>query len=70
MTVYELTEEQLEELASRYLCEKNDQNGEGTSWMELANPFGFVSRDEVIREHECYDFGNDDFFCTAGREEE
>lgn len=41
MTVYELTEEQLEELASR---------------------------DEVIQEHECYDFGNDDFFCTAGRD--
>lgn len=66
MTVYELTEEQLEELAQRYLCEKNEQNGEGTSWMELALPFDFVSREEVIREHEYYDFGNDDFSCTLG----
>jgi hypothetical protein len=70
MTVYELSEDQLEELASRYLDEKNAERGKGTSWAELADPFSFVSRDEVIKEHECYDFGNDDFFCTAGREEE
>ncbi len=35
----------------------------------LANPFGYVSQDEVIREHDCYEFGDDDFFCTAGRGE-
>ena len=68
MTVYELTEEQLEELAGNYLDEKNAQRGEGTSYEELADPFSFVSCDEVIKAHECYDFGNDDFFCTAGRE--
>lgn len=67
MTVYELTAEQLEELAQRYLCEKNEQQGEGTSWEELALPFNFVSREEVIAEHECYNFTEDDFFCTASR---
>lgn len=67
MTVHELTKEQLEELAQRYLCEKNEQQGEGTSWIELAVPFDFVSREEVIQEHERYSFTEDDFFCTAGR---
>jgi hypothetical protein len=68
MTVYELTEEQLEELAGNYLEEKNAERGEGTSYYELAEPFEFVSKDEVMAYYDNYIFSNDDFFCTAGRE--
>jgi hypothetical protein len=67
MTVYELTEEQLEELAGNYLDEKNAQCGEGTSYYELAEPFEFVSRKEVMAYYDNYIFCNDDFSCTAGR---
>jgi hypothetical protein len=70
MTVYELTEEQIEELAGNYLMEKNEQEGEGTSWLELAAPFQFVSKEEVFAEYEGIYFVNDDFSCTAGRERE
>jgi hypothetical protein len=68
MTVYELTQDQLEELAARYLDEKNEQNGEGTSWTELAIPFEFVSKEEILEEYADTIFSDDDFSCTAGRE--
>jgi hypothetical protein len=68
MTVYELNRDQLEELAAHYLAEKNEQNGEGTSWAELAMPLEFVSKKEVLEEYAGMVFSEDDFSCTAGRE--
>lgn len=68
MTVQELNRDQLIELKQAYITEKNDEVGEGTSWGELADADELVSDKEIFAAYECYDFGNDDFFCTAGRE--
>lgn len=68
MTVYELSRDQLIELKQNYIDEKNTEAGQGTSWYELAEADTLVSDKEVYAAYECYDFGNDDFFCTAGRE--
>jgi hypothetical protein len=68
MTVYELSRDQLIELKQAYITEKNDEVGEGTSWGELADADELVDDKEIFAAYECYDFVNDDFFCTAGRE--
>lgn len=68
MTVQELDRDQLIELKQAYITEKNDEVGEGTSWGELADTDELISDKEIYAAYECYDFVNDDFFCSAGRE--
>lgn len=65
MTVHQLTPHQLEELKQTYLTQKNEANGEGTSYGELADVDNLVSDEEIFAEYEDTDFVPDDFFCTA-----
>ena len=69
MNVHELNADQMLELKQDYLCEKNDRAGIGTSYGELADADELVSDEEIVAEYSGYDFGNDDFFCTAGMED-
>lgn len=68
MTVQELNRDQLIELKQHYIDEKNQEVGQGTSWGELADADELISDKEIYAAYECYDFVNDDFFCSAGRE--
>ena len=68
MTVQELNRDQLIELKQAYITAKNDEVGEGTSWGELVDADELISDKEIFAAYDCYDFGNDDFFCTAGKE--
>lgn len=68
MTVRELDRDQLIELKQHYIDEKNQEVGQGTSWGELADADELISDKEIYAAYECYDFVNDDFFCSAGRE--
>lgn len=65
MTVYELTPNQKIELKQNYLAQKNEENGEGTSYGEFADVDNLVSDAEIFAEYEDTDFVPDDFFCTA-----
>ena len=77
MTVRELSREQLIELKGNYMVELAD---EGTfaevmnrdydepSWGDFADADEIIPDDIIFNHYEIYDFGNDDFFCTAGKE--
>lgn len=67
MTFDELSKEQLVELKQRILVERNDQQGEGTSYGELANADKTVSDDEAREWAEGMVFSPDDFSCSAGK---
>ena len=67
MTVYELNRDQLEELKQRYYM---DHVNEKPSYGELAEIDNLVSDEEVYEEYAGTDFVMDDFFCTAGQDEE
>lgn len=61
MSVDELTRDQMVQLKQQMLQEENNENGEGTSWGELAVADGLVS-DERVREHYAgTDFSPEDF---------
>jgi hypothetical protein len=68
MTVQELDREQLIELKSMYLTEKNSEVGEETSWAEIAAIDDVISDKEIYDRYDGYTFSNDDFFCSVGRE--
>ena len=78
MSVRELSREQLEELKQDYMAELVN---EGTfrevmnadcdepSWGHLAMADELISDEFIFDHYSCFDFGNDDFFCTAGKED-
>lgn len=70
MTVYELNREQLTELKQAYLTRVLDERGESPSQYELANIDDYVSDEEIFDEYAGTDFVPDDFFCSAGQDEE
>lgn len=67
MTVYDLNRDQLIELKQQYLT---NFSGEEPSYKELADADEIIT-DEQIRRY-CRDmtFTPDDFFCSAGQEED
>ena len=68
MNVRELSRDQLVELKQAYLCETNNSVNYGTSYEELADADSLISDNEIITQYDGYDFSDDDFFCTAGRD--
>ena len=78
MSVTELSREQLEELKCDYMTELVN---EGTfrevmnadcdepSWGHLAMADELISDEFIFDYYGMYDFGNDDFFCTVGKED-
>lgn len=67
MTVYDLNRDQLTELKQRYYAEAT---GRDLSYEELANIDFYVTDYDVQREYEHVDFVPDDFFCSAGQDED
>ena len=67
MTVYDLNEDQLRELKQMYYA---DKTGRDLAYYELANIDMLVTNEEVQRRYDDVLFVPDDFFCTAGEEEE
>ena len=61
MKVTELNREQLVELKCNYICMMNDENGEGSSYGELAAADDIVSDDEIIAAYADTTFSPDDF---------
>ena len=66
MNVRELTRDQLEELKSRMICERNEERGGGMSWYEIVHVNSLISDEEVFRRYAGFIFFDDDFYCTAG----
>lgn len=67
MKVTELNRDQLTELKQRYYA---DATGRDLSYEELANIDFYVTDYDVQREYAHIDFVPDDFFCSAGEDEE
>lgn len=67
MTVYELNRDQLEELKQRYYM---DHVNENPSYGELAEIDDLISDEEVYEEYAGTDFVVDDFFSSAGQDED
>lgn len=70
MTVYDLNRDQLIELKEHMLTERYDERGESPSWGDLAEADDIISDEEVFEEYGGTQFSMDDFFCTAGQEED
>ena len=70
MTVYDLNRDQLTEVKQRMLMEQYDQLGETPSYGELADVDDLISDEEVYAEYAGTDFVPDDFFCSAGADED
>lgn len=74
-TVYQLTPDQLEELAQSYLTEHYHEYNpdaaelEGPSYGELAAALDIVGRETLEEEYSGTTFTVDDFFCTAPQPE-
>ena len=70
-TVYQLTPDQLEELAQAYLCEHYHEYNpdaaelEGPSYGELAAALDIVGREALEEEYSGTVFSSDDFFCNC-----
>lgn len=66
MTIYELSENQLEELAQDVLCAIFDDCLDSSpSYGELAAARDLVSDSLLVAFYGDTDFSDDDFFCTA-----
>lgn len=48
---------------------KNEANGEGTSWDELACADELVSDKEIFEAYDGYSFSEEDFDCPTGTED-
>lgn len=74
-TVYQLTPDQLEELAQSYLTEHYHEYNpdaaelEGPSYGELATALDIVGRETLEEEYSDTTFTVDDFFCSAPQPE-
>lgn len=64
-TVYEITPDELFELKQVYLDERNEKEGNCTSWNELANADTLVSDKEIFQHYHNFTFCADDFFCNC-----
>ena len=70
-TVYQLTPDQLQELAESYLCDHYHEYNpeakelEGPSYGELVEALDIVGRETLENEYSDTTFTADDFFCTA-----
>lgn len=75
MNVFDLTNNQLEELAQSYITEHYHEYNpdaaelEGPSYGELAAALEIVGRDTLMNEYDGTVFSSDDFFCTAAQPE-
>lgn len=69
MKVTELNKDQLTELKERFYTEKQAKLGNGVSYGELANIDNLITNDEIMQEYDDTTFSNDDFFCSAGKDE-
>ena len=73
MRVYELNDDQMQELAQSYLVENYRKYNpdaaemEGPSWGELADALQIVGRETLVYEYMRTIFTSDDFFCTASQ---
>ena len=67
MEVTELSRDQLTELKGNYLDERMDGSA---SWGEIADADEIISDAEIFEAYAGYEFGNDDFGCTAGISED
>ncbi len=71
--VYELSDDQMQELAQDYLTEHYHEYNpdaaemEGPSWGELADALQIVGRETLIYEYMSTIFSRDDFFSTASQ---
>lgn len=67
MEVTALTRDQLVELKGNSLDERMDGSA---SWGEIADADEIISDAEIFEAYAGYEFGNDDFSCTAGISED
>lgn len=70
MNVHELTRDQITELKQKMLTDRMAEHDEEPSYGELADVDEVISDEEVFSEFEGTEFTNDDFFCTAGLDDE
>lgn len=63
MYVSELNKEQLTELKQSFLAQQNEENGEGTSYDELARADSIISDEMIYEAYSGINFTEDDFFC-------
>ena len=71
MKVYELSRDQMIELKQRYLMDQYEDRHLGEpSYDELATVDSDITDNEIYQVYSGIEFTNDDFFCTAGQEEE
>jgi len=66
MKVTELSRAQMVELKQRIIEERNERNGEGTSYGELADADAIVSDEEVVAAYGDTEFTPDDFSADDG----
>lgn len=65
MKVTELNRDQLIELKQTLLTDRNNAQGEGTSYGELAEADSLISDEEVYEGYADIDFSEDDFACSV-----
>ena len=73
MELKDLNREQVRELKTRYLDELlQEKENRSISYGEMANIDAIIkdSDQDFINTYSCYDFTDDDFFCSANKEEE
>ena len=66
MNVKELNRVQMVELKQRIIEERNEANGEGTSYGELADADAIVSDEEVVAAYGDTEFSPEDFSTDDG----
>lgn len=63
MTVYDLNEEELEQLKEDYICKRAEENGESVSYQDLLDSHE-IDNEIIFREYKGYDFSKEDFWCN------
>jgi hypothetical protein len=66
MKVTELNKSQIVELKQKIIEERNEANGEGTSYGELADADAIVSAEEVVAAYGDTEFSPEDFSADNG----
>lgn len=70
MTVYDLNRDQLVELKQRYMTEEMAEHNEFPSYADLAEADDIYSDEYIQAIYSGTEFVDDDFFSSAGQEEE
>ena len=73
MKLKDLNREQVRELKTRYLDELlQEEENRGISYGEMANIDAIIKDydQDFIDTYSCYTFTDDDFFCSANKEDE